>query len=128
MPQLKVTLKLESLNLFPSPYSQTTTHNLDMNGTFMGFNKMTLSVTPIQINTAPINGPSLSAYIYIAAPNTNLQTVFIRKNSETEPFLKLLPGDVAFFPYGGQLSVDDLVAYTAGAGAAEILYFIGEKD
>jgi hypothetical protein len=128
MANLKVTIKIESTELFPSPVNQTSVHNLIVNGTFIGFTKLQLDTTPTKINQGAINGPSLSAYLYVMAPLTNLQTVFIKKGTDIEPFIKLLPGDFAFIPYGAQTSVEDLSAYTAGAGAASIHYFIAEKD
>ena len=125
---LKTTIKLESSTLFPNNVLQTQVFNLYINGTFAGFNKMVVGTTPTKLNASDINGTSLSAYLYVSAPATNLQTVFIKQTGASEPFAKLAPGEFAFLSYGGELTTPDIMAYTPGAGFAEIHYFIGEKD
>jgi len=125
---LKTSIKLESSTLYPNNVLQTQVYNLHINGTFAGFNKMIVETTPVKLNNSDIDGASLSAYLYISAPSTNLQTVFIKQVGATESFARLAPGEFAFLSYGGQTTTPDIVAYTVGAGHAEIHYFIGEKD
>lgn len=125
MSTLKSTLKIESTDLFPTPVSFTVTNLNSVNGSFSGFNNLTVTASPIVLNIAPIDGTGLAAYCYFKN-NDATNNVYVGRTGQ-DAFLSLAPGDVSLISYGGTASAANLYAYT-GTGTAILSYFIGEKN
>lgn len=128
MATLKTTVRIESPDLFPQVINFTNIATNQINGSFNGFNTITVELTDTKLNSSAINGVSKTAYCYFSAPLTNLQTVLIRKGVDTDAFIKLSPGDIAVLPYGSMIATGDIFAYIPAIGTATLTYFIGEKD
>jgi hypothetical protein len=127
MPTLKSTIKLESTNLFPSPVSFTVVNENAVNGDFSSFNTLTVNTNAQTLNIHEIDGTSASAYCYFSTPTTNAVPVFVGFGTTGDSFLRLAPGDVAFLPVGGEVTTEDLVAYTL-VSSGSLNFFIGNKD
>jgi hypothetical protein len=127
MSTLKSTLKLESTDLFPSPVSFTVINNNTVNGDYSSFSTITVGTIAQTLNVHAIDGTSETAYCYFSTPTSNAVPVFVAFGTTGDAFIKLAPGDVAFLPIGGDVTTDDLVAYTL-VSTGSISYFIGNKD
>jgi hypothetical protein len=128
MATLKTTVRIESPDLFPQVINFTNIATNQINGSFNGFNTITVELTDTKLNSGLIDGVSKTAYCYFSAPLTNLQTVLIRKGTDIDAFIKLAPGDIAVLPYGSMVATDNLYAYIPAVGSATLTYFIGERD
>lgn len=128
MSTLKTTVRIESPDLFPQVINFTNIAINQINGSFNGFNTITVELTDTKLNSGTIDGVSKTAYCYFSAPITNLQTVLIKKGIDTDAFIKLAPGDIAVLPYGSMIAATNLYAYIPAIGNATLTYFIGEKD
>lgn len=127
MSTLKSTIKLESTDLFPSPVSFTVVNNNTIGGNYSSFSTVSVGTAAQTLNVHAIDGTSESAYCYFSTPTSNAVPVFVGFGTTGDAFIKLAPGDVAFLPIGGDITTDDLVAYTL-VSTASISYFIGNKD
>jgi len=124
MGTLKTTLKVESTDLFPTPVSFTVVNNNSVNGSYSGFNNLT--VTSLSQILNPVAAGATGAYVYLQSVATNPAGIAIevKEDNGSELFATLYPGDVAFLPYNsaaGQLTAE------VASGTASLNFFVGDR-
>ena len=130
MGTLKTTLKVESTDLFPTPVSFTNVNNNAINGNFNGFNTLSVTTSPSQLNVTTIDGTG--CYLYLQSPSTNTRGIGVGYTGQTAgtggtgSLIYLSPGDTAFVPVGIGATAPNIQAFAA-SGSATLYFFIGEK-
>lgn len=122
MGTLKTTLKVESVDLFPTPVNFTTVTNNLISANLSGFTSITVNTADTTLATIPAGG----AWFYFSSPSTNTQNITLSINGAPDvPFVVIQPGDVGLIPLG------DAVGFTLEGNAttsAQILnYYVGTR-